>query len=206
MSNQEELEQRIREQRTVEANKKNLVGQNGKIGVVLRMMGSPIIAQVEGGGYVDTHYIDTEGSLEEEDPRNNVEFMRSVPVMGVEGNERPYGSEWTEMNDPGMYGTMIMGWHFDGLSRGMHMEIKYDDATSELSLHYRGYPVYRELKGEIVGYVPNEEWEGWIDRLYKSAKEMKRKQQESEFEQKVKEAEGSKESWLRGIISRWGSI
>lgn len=206
MSNQEELEQRIREQRTVEANRKNLVGQNGKIGVVLRMMGGPIIAQVEGGGYVDTHYIDTEGRLEDDEPRNNVEFMKGVPIMGVDGSERPYGSEWTEMTDPSMYGTMVMGWHFDGLSRGMHMEIKYDDATSELSLHYRGYPAYRELKGEIIGYVPNEEWEGWIERLYKSAKEMKRKKQESEFEQKVKEAEKSKESWLLGIISRWGSI
>lgn len=206
MSNQEELEQRIREQRTVEANKKNLVGQNGKIGVVLRMMGSPIIAQVEGGGYVDTHYIDTQGALEDEEPRNNTEFMKGVPVMGVDGSERPSGSEWTEMSDPTMYGTMVMGWHFDGLSRGMHMEIKYDDSTSELSLHYRGYPAYRELKGEIIGYVPNEEWEGWIDRLYKTAKEMKRKQQESEFEEKVKEAEDNKQSWLRGIISRWGSI
>lgn len=206
MSSQEELEQRIREQRTVEANKKNLVGQGGKIGVVLRMMGQPIIAQTEGGGYIDTNYIDTHGHLEEEEPRNNLEYMRSIPSMGMDGNERPSGEEWSEMDEPEHFGTAVIGWHFDGLSRGMHMEIKYDDASSELSLHYKGYPVYRELKGEIMSYIPIEEWERWIETLYKSAKEMRRKQQEFEFEQRVKEAESNKEQWWKGIVARWGSI
>jgi hypothetical protein len=206
MSNQEDLEQRIREQRTVEANKKNLVGQGGKIGVVLQMMGQPIIAQMEGGGYIDTNYIDTQGYLEDDEPRNNLEYMRSIPSMSVDGNERPSGEEWSEMDEPEQFGTAVIGWHFDGLSRGMHMEIKYDEASAELSLHHRGYPVYRELKGEIMSYIPGEEWERWIETLYKSAKEMRRKQQESEFEQRVKEAESNKEQWWKGIIARWGSI
>ena len=58
MSKQEEIEEKIREQRTIEANKKGLIGQNGKIGMVLRMLGHPIIAQYEGGTYVDTNYLD----------------------------------------------------------------------------------------------------------------------------------------------------
>ena len=64
MSKPEELEQRIREQRIIEANKKGLVGQNGKIGMVLKMMGNPIIAQTEGGGLIDINYIQYESEEE----------------------------------------------------------------------------------------------------------------------------------------------
>lgn len=205
MSNQEDLEQRIREQRVVEANKKDLVGKNGKIGTVLMMMGHPIISQMEGGGYVDTHYMDTGPYEEKTEPRNNIELMQGIPSMGTGNDERPSGSEWSEMDDPETYDTMVIGWHFDGLGRGMHMEIKYDDVASELSLHHRGYLKYKEIKGEIVCYVPDKEWEEWIGTLYKSAKEIKRKRQEGEFEQKVKDAEKKKLDWWRGIVSRWGA-
>lgn len=199
------MEQRIREQRIVEANKKNLVGKNGKIGTILMTMGQPIVSHLEGGGYVDTHYIDTNPPEEKDDPRNNIELMRDIPSMGTENYERPSGPEWSEMGDAGSYDTMVIGWHFDGLSRGMHMEIKYDDMISELSLHHKGYLSYKEIKGEIVCYVPGAEWEGWIDTLYKSAKEIRRRQQEEDFEKKVKEAEVNKSEWWRGIISRWGA-
>ena len=47
MASKEEMESRIREQRTAEANKKGLVGQGGKIGTVLRALGSPIVGQTE---------------------------------------------------------------------------------------------------------------------------------------------------------------
>ena len=56
--------------------------------------------------------------------------------------------------------------HFDGLSRSMHMEIKYSEETSELSLTHRGYLVYKEVMGDLEVYVPNEEWESWIEKLW----------------------------------------
>ena len=203
MSKQEEIEQRIREQRTLEANKKGFVGQNGKIGVVLRMMGSAIVSHEEGGGYVETNYLYPEE--EREEPRNFDEMMRRIPIMSIEGVVRPETEEWAKMeNDPIAYGVQNIGWHFDGLSRGMHLEIKYDDFTTEFMVSHKGYVVYKELKGEIVSYAPNEEWEGWIERLYKTAKEMRRKEKEVEFEEQVKETEVQKASWWADLKSRWG--
>lgn len=203
--NHEEIEKRIREQRTVEANKKNLLGQNGKIGTVLRVFGQPIVSQSEGGGYIDTNYIDTTGISDESEAKNNQDLLRKIPIMDFDGNSRPEGEEWAEMSEPVGYATTTIGWHFDGLSRGMHMEIKYDDMKSELLLTYKGYPAYKEIKGEIVCYVPNQEWENWVDSLYKKAKEIRRKEQEQEFEQNIRQSEKNKADWWREIISRWGS-
>jgi len=205
VSKQEELEERIREQRTVEANKKGLVGHGGKIGVVLRVFGQPIVGQSEGGIYVDTNRLD-EWDEEETEPRNPLEMMRKIPIMDTGSNERPTSDEWSEMNDPTPYGTRTVGMHFDGLGRGMHLEIKYDDATTEFIVTYKGYPVYREVKGELNAYVPHPEWEGWIDQLFKKAREIQRVMKEEEFEGQMKESEKSKENWLREIASRWGII
>ena len=203
MSKQEEIEQKIREQRTVEANKKGLVGQNGKIGVVLRMMGGPIVSQSEGGTYLDTNYIYQEEENEEE-PRNALDMMTRIPTMDLDGSTRPDTSEWSEMKDAIPYSTQNIGWHFDGLSRGMHIEIKYDDERSELTVHHKGYLVYKEIRGELVAYVPKEEWENWIEALYKKAKDIQRKVKEEEFENQVKEADKIKEGWWQELKKRWG--
>lgn len=202
MPSPEEIEEKIKEQRTVEANKKGLVGQNGKIAVVLKVFGDPIIAQSEGGFYVDTNYL----KYEEEDvePRNNKELLKKIPIMDIANNERPTGNEWEELTDPLSFAVQKIGLHFDGLSRSMHMEIKYDDLNSELSLSYKGYCVYKEIKGEIVSYVPNPEWEKWIDSLYKKAKEKQRVTKEIEFENQIKQAEKNKNAWWQKIVSRWG--
>jgi hypothetical protein len=204
MQNPEELEEKIKEQRSVEANKKGLVGQTGKIGIVLKVFGEPIVAQIEGGGYVDTNYLNAWHDEFEEDPKNNIDLMKKIPVMGFEENERPQSEEWTAMSDPIYFGTQQIGWYFDGLSRSMHLEIKYDELNAELILTYKGYVAYKEVKGEILSYVPNKEWENWIDSLYKKAKEKLRKTKEIEFENKIKEAEKRKSSWWDQMISRWG--
>lgn len=201
MSKQEEIEQRIREQRILEANKKGIVGQNGKIGVVLRMMGSAIMSHEEGGGYVETNYLYGE---DQDEPTSIQDMMRGIPTMDVDGAVRPETEEWTQMNDPVPYGVQRIGWHFDGLSRGMHLEIKYDDYTTEFMVSHKGYTVYKEIKGEIVSYAPNDEWEGWINTLYKIAKEMRRREKEEEFDEQVRNTERQKANWWSDIKSRWG--
>lgn len=65
MSKAEEIENEIREKRILEATKKGIIGKNGKIGTVLRMLGQPIVNQSEGGFFVDSNYIDLEGNEEE---------------------------------------------------------------------------------------------------------------------------------------------
>lgn len=202
MKSPEEVEAKIREQRIVEANKKGIVGQTGKIGTVLKIFGQPIISQSEGGIYVDTHYIESE--FEKSEPKNNSELMASIPIFDTGNNERPVGKEWQEMPDPRPYGSNQIGLHFDGLSRGMHMEIKYDDLEGELVLSYKGYVAYKEIKGEIVSYVPNKEWEDWVENLYHKAQKIQRSLKEAEFENQMQQAEKKKKEWWREIISRWG--
>ena len=198
MSKREELEARIREQRTLEANKKGLVGASGKIGVVLRTLGQDIIAQSQEEGF---------GILPQEEPdepRNSSEFMKRIPVMDVDGVRRPDSEEWAEMGEASFSYTRKIGMHFDGLGRGMHMEIQYDEEKSELSLFSRGYLAYREVMGEIEAYVPNEEWEGWVERLYRISKDMQRKNREAEFEENAKRAEKEKAAWWESMLGRWG--
>lgn len=198
MSKKEELEARIKEQRTLEANKKGLVGVSGKIGVVLRTLGDEIIAQSE-----DT----TPGYLmeeEKEDPSNSGELMSYIPIMDIEGNQRPEGPEWGEAGESRFSSTRRIGMYFDGLSRGMHMEIMYDEEKSELSLHHRGYLAYREVMGDLEAYVPNQEWEGWIEALYKKSKEIRRIEKEEEFKRRLAEAEKEKASWWEALKVRWG--
>lgn len=195
MSSKEEMESRIREQREAEANKKGLMGQNGKIATVLRMLGSPIVGQVQDAGFLD---LEGRG----DDPSGSP--LIDIPTMEIDGSVRPEGSEWGEASDPVSFSTRSVGTHFDGLSRSMHMEIIYKDEQSELSLYHRGYLAYREVQGELDCYIPSDEWESWVSDLFKVAKRVQRESKEEEFEAKVKKAEAAKESWLRHIASRWG--
>lgn len=194
MAQREELEARIKEQRLAEATKKGLTGMSGKIGTVLRALGGPIVSQTE-----DVTYIDTSGDEAVRGPEE------AIPIMYVDGVSRPEGAEWSETSaTPSHFGVHNIGWHFDGLSRGMHMEIFYKDESSEMSLYCRGYLVYREVQGDLVCYVPSDDWEGWIASLFKLAKKMQREEKEREFQSKIREAERSKRSWLGDLASRWG--
>jgi len=190
----EDVESRIKEQRTAEANKKGLMGQSGKIGTVLRTLGSPIVAQTE-----LSSYLDTEGRGEE------LQERRKIPVFDAEGVERPTGNEWSEADwDSTPYSAREVGMHFDGLSRGMHMEIIYKEDSSELSVQHRGYLVYREVQGDLQCYVPSDEWEGWMESLSRLARKVQRERKEEEFRAKVEAAAKAKKSWLGEIASRWG--
>lgn len=207
MPTPEEIEDKIKEKRILEATKKGLMGQNGKIGLVLKTLGQPIISQSEGGGYVDSNYIDLEGYSDQKslyDIENTDEFLKNIPIMDMGENDRPQSEEWaSEMPDPKSYSTDTIGLHFEGLSRGMHLEIKYDELTSELVVYYKGFVVYKEIKGELLSYAPYEEWEKWIDSLSKIAKEKQRRIKEKEFEISVKENEKDKKFWWNRIKEKW---
>ena len=208
MSSAEEFEDKIREKRILEATKKGLMGQNGKIGIVLKSFGQPIISQSEGGYYVDSNYIDLDGVDDYKKPLEDisdpVELMRNIQIMGLEGTTRPDSKEWSEMPDPKFYGTDNIGLHFDGLSRGMHLEIKYEELSSELVVYYKGYIVYKEIKGELLSYAPYDQWEKWIESLYKSAKEKQRKIKEEEFQEGIKQNEKLKNDWFTNMRNKWG--
>lgn len=208
MPSSEEIEEKIKEQRTVEATKKGIIGQNGKIAIVLKVYGDPIITQREGGGLLDSNYIDLEGEDYKkpiEEISDSEEFLRNIPIINSDEHQRPDSEEWAkDVPEGDYYTTETIGLHFDGLRRGMHMEISYNYDSAELVVYYKGYIVYKEIKGDLVSYAPVDQWEKWIESLYKSAKEKYRKIKEKEFEESIKIAEKEKKFWWQKIKERWG--
>lgn len=201
MSKREELETRIKEQRVLEATKKGLIGASGKIGTVLRMLGSDIIYHGEDYG---ASFL--EPNEDRPEPRNAIDMLSYIPTMDTESNSRPVGEEWNEVGESYAVSTRKIGMHFDGLSRSMHMEIKYNEETSELSLTYKGYLAYREVMGDLEVYIPNEEWEGWVEKLWTLSRDKQRKQKEEEFKKRTEDAEEAKNTWLESLMKRWGRI
>lgn len=204
-------EKKIKEQRTIEATRKGMMGFGGKLGVIVRHMGQPITMHNEGGIYQDTRYLDDPWKLpEESDPwelnaGSPEEVQRQIPYMGSE-LEEPEGDGWREGREPHLnhVATTQIGWHFDGLSRGMHIEIKYDGDQKELVALYQGYLVYKEVAGELAAYSPNEEWESKIDSLYAVAKKREQQARKQEKQDKIEEAKAAKEYWWQRIQRKWG--
>lgn len=202
----EEIEEKIKEERLLEATKKGFYGQNGKIISILKILGEPIISQNQGGSFVDYNYLPDpyENNEDLDNISNTNQFLQEVPIMDLEGVERPQSFEWSELNGGQETSISKIGYHFSALNRGMHMEIKYDDATTELSLSHKGYNVYKEIKGELLCYVPIQEWEDNVEKLYKISKEKLRQFKEKEFEQSLNNNEKNKESWLESMRKKWG--
>lgn len=202
----EEIEEKIKEERLLEATKKGFYGQNGKIIFILKIMGQPIISQNQGGSYIDYTYLPDPYEIEENlnEITNKNEFLKEIPVMNLENVERPKSFEWADLNDGEETSIAKIGYHFCGLSRGMHIEIKYDDSTTELYLTYKGHMVYKEIKGELLCYVPDLEWEEYVEKLYKICKEKLRINKEKEFQESIKINEKSKKSWLESMKKKWG--
>lgn len=203
-----ELEKRIKEQRTVEANKKNLMGFDGKLGCIVRNMGQPIVGQTRGGCYY------SEGPSydfwaipgdEEELHGTPEEITQQIPTFDTEGGEQPEGDVWMERHSPVVFESVEnLGWYFDGLSRGMHLEIKYDENEKELLVRYKGRVVYQETAGDLESYVPMHEWEDMIDRLAKVAKQLQITKNKKEKEENKKQIKAHKESWVTKMKNKWG--
>lgn len=181
----------IREKRTIEAVKKNLMGPSGKFGTILHAFGSPVIRQ--GSGLVDTNFL--------QDPYGDNVYTEYSPTMSEQEGPIAYRDEILDDYDGNIYNEGI---HFDGLSRGMHLEIVYWHATNEIKVTYRGFTVYKEVAGELEAYAPFPDWEDKTERLYKVAKErVKIKKVEEEVE--VGEiVHAKKRAFWQHLRMRWG--
>lgn len=187
----QQKENAIKEKRTIEATKKNLMGPSGKLGVIAMTLGAPIVRQ--GSGYVDTVFLD--------DPYEDFSDMEFAETAS--GQQGPMVWE-DKIQEGGDDFVTEEGYVFDGLSRGMHLEIKYWHQNHKFEVSYRGYPVYKEGGGELLAYAPFPEWEDMISRLYKEAKP-KSKEMRSLREAEIGQAiEARKESFWRRLRTRWG--
>jgi len=167
-------EELLKEERTREATMKNLMGINGRLGIILRFLGQPIIR--EGSGMVDTDYLDDPWADEEEE----------IPTMDVEEISYPIGHI------------------FDGLRQGMHIEIKYLEDRKELNVFYQGFEVYREVGGDLEKYVPRVDWEEKIGYLFGIAKKAERERRKKTEAAVREVATKRQAQYLDDLRSKWG--
>jgi hypothetical protein len=193
-----EKEEKIKELRTIEATKKRLMGMGGKFGLIAKMLGDDIVMHQEGGIYCDTHYLPDMWSLDTE-PESG------MPYMDMPGEE-PTGFGWRDERNYARtpVSTQELGWHFDGLSRGMHLEIKVIGETKEITVHYQGYLVYKEKEGNLEAYSPAKEWEDKIDMLFESAQKKVRAGQRQEKQENHDQGLAKKANWIETMRGRWG--
>jgi hypothetical protein len=175
MANFDEKENRIKEQRTIEATKKGLMGAGGKLGIIVKNMGQPIIAQ-NGSDY----------------------FYLPDPYEDKEPN-----SEFDPV-DGDNFSTTQIGWIWDGLRAGMHLEIKYTEESKELTVYYQGNRVYQETAGELVSYLPHDNWESLVNRVFTVARKKENHRKQIKKEERTTLGENLKKNWLQRMRDRWG--
>jgi len=181
----------IKEKRTNEAIKKNMMGINGKLGLIAQALGSPIVRQAS--GLFDASFLD--------DPYQEYAESQRAPMMSDQKGPEIWKNEIQEMQDG--YAEEL-GYVFDGLSRGMHIEVKFWHNNQKLEASYGGYEVYKEVAGELYAYNPQEEWEQMVDRLHKTAKEQFKIIKERQELEMVDTIDYQRKSLLQRLRSRWG--
>jgi hypothetical protein len=96
------------------------------------------------------------------------------------------------------------GYHFDGLNRGMHFEIKYMHSNTELTAHYKGYLVYQEIAGDLYTYAPFPEWEDLVDALYLEAEKQAGKQKEKFHKENEQSFARMSKMFIEKLRMQWG--
>jgi hypothetical protein len=164
----------VQEKRTIEAITKNLMGLGGKLGIIAKYLGDKIIRQ--GSSLYDVSYMDDPYDLPDDG--------------GIKDSEDGVNCE--------------EGLVFDGLRFGMHIEIHVFSAENKIVVYYRGFEVYREESGDLLGYAPFPEWEKLIDSLYKKARKREEESKQNVIEKMENEIKKSKKSFFEKLGMRWG--
>lgn len=170
------IEARIQEQRTHEAIKKNYMGQEGKIYLIAKYIGHEITQDSNEGGEV----------LDFDDLDLN------------QSNEIPYLSDDNY--------SFAVGYSYNGLDSGTHLEITALDYESTIKVYYKGYLVYFEEGSVLLKFIPDERWESLIESLYERVSNKmeavveKYKKEEKEYLEKMEKEEIAK------LRANWGDI
>ena len=91
--------------------------------------------------------------------------------------------EGTLPTDPYLDESRVLGYCFDGLSSGIHLQIYLEDEANFLKASFQGIDVFQERQGKLEKYIPSMEWERWMETLFLRAEargkiESKKKQEE----------------------------
>ena len=201
-------EKKIKEARTIEATRK---GISEKLNLIVRVMGQPILTHYEGGLFSDhggnsvIGMTSTSAPLDyyEEEENDEYDTLEMLDAFG-QPIENPQDDTWSESKRPRKrVDSHIIGWYFDGLNRGVHLEIKYMEEISELTVHYKGYLVFKEIGGDLQAYNPTE-WEDKIMEFHKSAQKMHNVNRKEEKKEREVENLKAKQSWIKQMRDMWG--
>ena len=168
-------EAKIKEQRTIEATHKDYFGLGGKFGCILKHMGEPIMS----------HSSPLYDVTEMEDP---------WALEGEKDEEIPIFDEEEQ--------TLVVGYIFDGLNRGMHLEIKYINKV--MTVLAEGYLVFQEERGELMCYVPHSKWENQIEDLFKTASKLRNKDKKDSRKKREEQAIKARDKWFSRMAKKWG--
>jgi hypothetical protein len=184
-------EKAIREKRTIEATRKNLMGIAGKFGLIVQTLGSPVVRQAS--GLLDQNFLG--------DPYEDYPDVETAPVLSDQTGPEIWKDEIKESQNE--Y-SQEEGYVFDGLSRGMHLEIKFWHHNQKVDVTYKGYQVYKEIAGELFCYAPFDEWEQMVERLYKVAKQQSKQLKQLREVEISETIETQKRSFWQKLKLRWG--
>lgn len=109
-----------------------------------------------------------------------------------------------ESGDDNVY---LKGYYFDGLSRGININIKllfYDLRPAHLEVHYNGTRVYMEVEGELKSFYPHKEWEEALARLYGYAQPVEEQKSMLETEQEQEIERLQTQSFIKKFKALWG--
>lgn len=176
MDNREKL---IQEQRTIEAMKKGYIGYEGKFAYIAKKLGYPIISH-GGGNYNQTFLDDFYDFNDSNDDKNE------LPIM----DENESISE--------------IGMSYEGLQFGNNLTIILLYGNADITVRHESNLVYKEVAGELEGFVPNEKWENHIDQMYEYAKKIEKKKRPLENVDLEKKANKKKKEILDDLKKKWG--
>ncbi len=171
----ERKEQIIREQRTIEAMRNGLMGSQGKLAKIACTFGDPIIRQ--GSSNYQQNYLPNEDDVFDED---------DLPTADED-----------EVSH-------TIGWNFDGMRRGMHLSIFWNEEVRELKVYWKSYLVYREAQNELDGYHPNPEWEEKVEQLFQESRKQERTNRKEQAKVAGVQARREQKEFLDEMKLKWG--
>jgi hypothetical protein len=188
----------VKEKRLILATTKNLTGLEGKIGQILKYMGDPVISQTS-DFYESTNWNDMYPYLNVYEDTNK----EDLPTEDMDTN------------------LIEIGRTLSALKWGINMELSYlkeskipikrtelytewVNAQRVMSVTYKGYIVYREISGDLESYLPDDEWESSLDRIYEACKKIKKQSKIEKDAERTDEIRNDKLGLIARLREKWG--
>lgn len=172
-----DINNKIKEQRTVQAINKDLMGSQGKIALTCQAFGEPII--------YDNEISDSDNYLNINDG-----------FYDFDENEIKTFSE--------NHSSYQIGFWYDGINLGNGIEIKFLIHENEIKLYHRGSLKYHEESNNLIVYNPNGDWEKTLESLYFVAKKRIIEKNKKILEENQVAKEKEKKNLIDDIRKNWG--